>query len=243
MLSHSLGKFLSPLCPVEISHVSACLSCVLSFHSTPLRIGFVSLNHLQIVGAGGGEWVPPLACSSSGWTNLTNRCFQLLVHGLQPPKHLSGLFSVCEPSLIMGSSKTGHDILDVALRWEEGNNHVTWFAGYSLANAAQYVVRLYHYTVMLLFFTMNPQSCFLSSYFPALAFARGMARYLSFELRDVPFGQRELLWWCFLHSSVFTSMSFPAPSLPKRKMKISSVIFFLMNSCASLLNYKVVMLI
>lgn len=72
VLSHSLGNFSSPLCAVEISHVLTCISCTLLFHSMPLRIGFVFLNHLQVVGMGGGEWVPPLACSS-GWTNLTDK--------------------------------------------------------------------------------------------------------------------------------------------------------------------------
>lgn len=73
VLSHSLGNFSSPLRAVDISPVSACDSCTLLFHSMPLRIGFVFLNDLQIVGTGGGEWVPPLACSSSGWTNLTEK--------------------------------------------------------------------------------------------------------------------------------------------------------------------------
>lgn len=60
-----------------------------------------------------------------------------------------------------------------------------------------------------LFSTMNPQSCFLSSHLPASVVARGMAQHLPLS-SVMLLSAKELLWWCFLHGSVFTSVSSPA---------------------------------
>lgn len=45
-------------------------------------------------------------------------------HGLQLPKHLNGLSSVCGFSLIMGNPDTGHSTLDMSLCYGEKNNDI-----------------------------------------------------------------------------------------------------------------------
>lgn len=63
VLSHSSGKFFSLLRPVEVSHVSACVSCTLSFHSTTSQNRLCLLKPPLVSGVRGGEGIPPLPCS------------------------------------------------------------------------------------------------------------------------------------------------------------------------------------
>ena len=113
--------------------------------------------------------------------------------GLQPPEPLSGLSSLCGSSVKMRALKTRHDILDMALCWKEWNNHASWFAGCSLANAAQYVVSLYHCAGTLLcvhiVLCCEPTELLSVQPLPNLSGCNGYGSVLIFELRDVPFGQ------------------------------------------------------
>lgn len=96
-----------------------------------------------------------------------------------------------------------------------------------------------HCFVFKLFYTVKPQSCFLFSHLVSVAGRRSMAWLLL--LSSVMFLlDKELLWWCILPCSIFTSMS-SSTLFPHPPEKI--LLLFLMKSCASILNFNVVILI
>lgn len=104
-----------------------------------------------------------------------------------------------------------------------------------------------HGFVFKLFYTMNPQSCFLFSYFLASVVGRRSMAWLSLLSSGALLLGKELLWWYILHCSIFISMSpsilSPCTKKKKKMAKMISVTCFLMKSCESLLNCSVVMLI
>lgn len=78
-----------------------------------------------------------------------------------------------------------------------------------------------HGFVFKLFYTMNPQSCFLFNYFLASVVGRRSMAWLSLLSSGALLLAKELLWWYILHCSIFISMSSSilSPCTKKKKNK------------------------